>query len=164
MSESLSFHFGNSYSFYNNLPGILQSLAKGNGKHLNTKIITRNGASLQEHWKENTAINALKNKHWDFVVLQERSSLIREKRYQTQKYAHLFQTKIRLHASDNVHPNPKDTLLSAYVFYMTIFGNINVQVKKVDLRLELDPNEDIVFRKAAADVTRQIHSGTKKAD
>lgn len=69
---------GNSYSFYNDLPDLLASLAAANRIRTQVRIIARNGASLEDHWRDGEAASLLRAQRWDHVVLQERSSIARE--------------------------------------------------------------------------------------
>ena len=86
---------GNSYSFFNDLPGMLEKLAKANEKKVSAKIVARNGASLEENWNEEKAVNAIRGEKWDYVVLQERSSLAGSRTSPTLEYARLFDKEIK---------------------------------------------------------------------
>lgn len=66
---------GNSYTFFNNLPQIVAALAQSAHKELETEMIAAGGATLKKHWEDGRALEALKQGHWDYVVLQEQSTL-----------------------------------------------------------------------------------------
>jgi hypothetical protein len=68
---------GNSYTYYNNLPRVLEALAASASppERLETRAITVGGARLQTHWDEGDAVDALREGGWDYVVLQEQSTL-----------------------------------------------------------------------------------------
>ena len=63
---------GNSLTYVGNLPAVLESLAANNGKSLHADMIARGGATLTQ-WLDSGAVQrAIKVKHYDEVVLQER--------------------------------------------------------------------------------------------
>ena len=66
---------GNSYTYYNNLPQIVTALATSANQTLETEMIATGGATLKKHWEDGRALEALKRGHWDYVVLQEQSTL-----------------------------------------------------------------------------------------
>jgi hypothetical protein len=68
---------GNSYTYYNNLPRVLEALAASASppERLETRAVVVGGARLQTHWDEGDALDALREGGWDYVVLQEQSTL-----------------------------------------------------------------------------------------
>jgi hypothetical protein len=68
---------GNSYTFRNNLPDLIKNLAKsGKTKHsIEVEMIATGGATLEEHWRNGRAVEAIHRGGWDYVVLQEQSQL-----------------------------------------------------------------------------------------
>jgi hypothetical protein len=68
---------GNSYTYNHNLPGLLEGLARSATPplRLQTRAITRAGVRLQQHWDRGEALAALRQGRWDYVVLQEQSTL-----------------------------------------------------------------------------------------
>jgi len=69
---------GNSYTYYNNLPGLLEYFAKSSpekGIKVKTKMVVRGGANLKFHWDEGKALKAIRSKKYTHVVLQEQSRL-----------------------------------------------------------------------------------------
>lgn len=68
---------GNSYTYVNNLPAVLAHLSTTDSvpSVIETGRITEGGATLERHWKEGRAINAIRGGRWDVVVLQEQSTL-----------------------------------------------------------------------------------------
>ena len=68
---------GNSYTFYNNLPKLIESIAESqkNGPHIETSVSLKGGMSLKWHWENGKAVEAVRRGGWDFVVLQEHSLL-----------------------------------------------------------------------------------------
>lgn len=68
---------GNSYTYFNNLPQILSGLAASAKppQTLETEMITVGGATLKSLWSGGQPQAALAGKKWDYVVLQEQSTL-----------------------------------------------------------------------------------------
>ncbi len=68
---------GNSYTNRNNLPDLLIALAASRhaSEPLETERILANGASLRQHWNAGTARESIGRGGWDYVVLQEQSTL-----------------------------------------------------------------------------------------
>lgn len=66
---------GNSYTNYNNLPGITASLAEANGHTLYTASNTPGGHTLDQHSSNTTSLDLIMQGDWDYVVLQEQSQI-----------------------------------------------------------------------------------------
>lgn len=68
---------GNSYTYVNELPYLFSQLAASTPrpKQVDAEMVVAGGATLQRLWDEGNALRALRQGHWDFVVLQEQSTL-----------------------------------------------------------------------------------------
>ena len=67
---------GNSYTYFNDLPDIFAGLAKAGGQgRIETRMEAPGGWRLKDHWEKGEARKALAEKKWDFVVLQDQSTL-----------------------------------------------------------------------------------------
>jgi hypothetical protein len=68
---------GNSYTYNNNLPALVEGLAASATPpvRLKTRAVTQPGVRLQQHWERGEALAALRQSPWDYVVLQEQSTL-----------------------------------------------------------------------------------------
>jgi hypothetical protein len=66
---------GNSFTARNDLPGLIAGLAAARGKSMEHRLIRAGGASLRTHWNAGEAQQAIRDGHYDFVVLQEQSTL-----------------------------------------------------------------------------------------
>lgn len=67
---------GNSYTYFNHLPEILAKLARaGNQGDVETRMVAPGGWRLKDHWEKGEALAALHESKWDYVVLQEQSTL-----------------------------------------------------------------------------------------
>jgi hypothetical protein len=63
---------GNSYTYYNNLAGMVEGLSAG---RIQASAVTRGGATLGELYTLTDAREVLRASRWDVVVLQEQSTL-----------------------------------------------------------------------------------------
>jgi hypothetical protein len=66
---------GNSFTARHNLPGLIAQLAAARGKSIQHRLITAGGASLRTHWNAGEALRAIQQGQYDYVVLQEQSTL-----------------------------------------------------------------------------------------
>ena len=68
---------GNSFTARNDLPGLVAGLAAAGTPRfpVDTNLISVSGASLRRHWNAGEAAAAIAAGHYDWVVLQEQSTL-----------------------------------------------------------------------------------------
>ena len=66
---------GNSFTARNDLPALVERLANAAGKRLKHRLISVGGASLRTHWNKGEAARQIQRGRYDFVVLQEQSTL-----------------------------------------------------------------------------------------
>jgi hypothetical protein len=66
---------GNSFTQRNNLPGLLAAMAAARGMHVEYDLISAGGASLRTHWNAGRAAKRIETGGFDYVVLQEQSTL-----------------------------------------------------------------------------------------
>lgn len=66
---------GNSFTARNDFPGLLAQLAEARGRQLQHQLIQAGGASLRMHWNKGNAQKAIAQTRYDYVVLQEQSTL-----------------------------------------------------------------------------------------
>ena len=70
---------GNSYTYFNNVPELVAALmAKGAGCHVQTRMIAPGGAELRKQWADDHTRAALTERKWDYVILQDQSTLGRD--------------------------------------------------------------------------------------
>jgi hypothetical protein len=75
-SNSINILFiGNSFTQRNNLPVLLAEMAAARDLAVNHELISAGGASLRTHWNAGKAATAIANGGYDYVVLQEQSTL-----------------------------------------------------------------------------------------
>ncbi|HEX8234337.1 MAG TPA: DUF4886 domain-containing protein [Abditibacteriaceae bacterium] len=68
---------GNSFTARNDLPFLLTSMAAQAqpARAMESQAILANGASLRQHWNAGNATETIRQRKWDYVVLQEQSTL-----------------------------------------------------------------------------------------
>ena len=66
---------GNSFTARNNVPGLIEQLAAARGKQFEHQLIQAGGASLRMHWNKGEAQREIQRTRYDYVVLQEQSTL-----------------------------------------------------------------------------------------
>lgn len=132
---------GNSYTYFNDLPWLTQQLAASakEPKTLETEMVVVGGATLQNHWKRGEALRLLKAKRWDYVVLQEQSTLPITNPKEMYKYASLFDAEIKRVNSQTVfyltwakqnQPETQQILTDAY---MSIAQELKAKVAPVGI-------------------------------
>lgn len=72
-SEVRVLFVGNSYTSYNDLPGMVAELAASAGTRMTVAVIAPGGAWLIEHSRSPQTVEAITDGDFDFVVLQEQS-------------------------------------------------------------------------------------------
>jgi len=66
---------GNSYTYFNDLPAMVSALAEAGGHRVETRMVAPGGWRLRDHFEKGEARGALHEGRWDYVVLQEQSTL-----------------------------------------------------------------------------------------
>src|SRR5437764_965010 len=88
---------GNSFTNRNDVPGMMTALAPAARppRQVATERIIANGAALKTHWERGIAREAIRDADWDYVVLQEQSTLPLKNRKRMHEYVTLFDQEIR---------------------------------------------------------------------
>ena len=88
---------GNSFTNRNDLPGLVVKLAAAAhpSRHVVTDRVIANGRALKTHWERAEAAEAIRRERWDYVVLQEQSTLPLKNRRRMHEYVTLFDRQIR---------------------------------------------------------------------
>jgi hypothetical protein len=144
---------GNSLTYYNNLPHLLEHLAASSDvpRKLRTKLVGFGGATLHDHWQRGNALKAIRDEAWDYVVLQEQSSLgtvymVNGTRWITpdpeffHQYARLFDEEIRQSGARTIFfltwarqdSPPREQAALSYA-YMQIAGELKAMVAPVGI-------------------------------
>lgn len=75
-SKKISILFiGNSYTYVNNLPGIVQQLGYAMGDSIIVDSYTPGGYTFQAHSSDTNTVSKIYQQPWDYVVLQQQSQL-----------------------------------------------------------------------------------------
>ena len=86
---------GNSFTARNDLPGMVAALASAAGGELDHRLISAGGASLRMHWNKGEAQRAIRAGGYDYVVLQEQSTLPVKNPRRMHENVRLFDAEIR---------------------------------------------------------------------
>ena len=83
---------GNSLTFWNEMPSLTRRIAGSLGANpaLATEFSGMGGATLRQLWEKGAALRLIRERKWDFVVLQAQSVEMMERPEETKKYATLF--------------------------------------------------------------------------
>ncbi len=86
---------GNSFTARNDVPGLIGAMAAARGLRLEHRLISVGGASLRNHWNRGEAQKAIGKGGYDYVVLQEQSTLPVKNRARMHENVRLFDEAIR---------------------------------------------------------------------
>src|SRR5262245_59573228 len=93
---------GNSFTQRNNLPELLAQLAAARNLSVRHELISVGGASLRTHWNAGRAAQAIATDGFDYVVLQEQSTLPVKNAQRMAENVRLFDEAIRRAGSQTV--------------------------------------------------------------
>ena len=95
---------GNSFTGRNGLAKMLAEMAASGRppRAVETELVLANGMALKTHWQRGAALEAIRGAQWDFVVLQEQSTLPLKNRAKMHEYITLFDREIREHRAKPV--------------------------------------------------------------
>ena len=93
---------GNSFTQRNDLPQALTELAAERGLTIQTELISAGGASLRTHWNAGGAARSIAAGGYDFVVLQEQSTLPVKNALRMAENVRLFDAAIKEAGSKTV--------------------------------------------------------------
>jgi len=85
---------GNSLTEANNLPLMVEAMAKANGKRLFAAQVTSGGASLEDHWNSGEALRVLRSRSWHVVVMQQGPSSLPESRVHLREWTRRWADEI----------------------------------------------------------------------
>jgi hypothetical protein len=93
---------GNSFTQRNDLPGLLAEMAVERKACIRHELISVGGASLRTHWNAGQAIKKITNDLYDYVVLQEQSTLPMKNAQRMAENVRLFDETIKQAGSKTV--------------------------------------------------------------
>ncbi|QIR38911.1 hypothetical protein HCG51_20850 [Tolypothrix sp. PCC 7910] len=132
---------GNSYTYYNELPNLVKNLALNAkaARKFETEMVTVGGATLEQLWQQGKGVSRIKNGKWDYVVLQEQSTLPITNPKLMYEYARLFNEEIKKINAQTVfyltwaRQNRPETQQALKDSYMTIAQELNAIVAPVGI-------------------------------
>jgi hypothetical protein len=86
---------GNSLTATNDLPAVLEAFARAQGVTIETRTVAFADHSLEDHWNRREARQAIADGGWDYVVLQQGPSALRESQRLLREYTARFADEIR---------------------------------------------------------------------
>lgn len=87
---------GNSLTYTNDLPQLVESLARlGGVTTLRTAVLARPDYSLEDHWNEGVAPRWLREQKWEYVVMQQGSSALPQNQVYLRTWTETFAPLIR---------------------------------------------------------------------
>src|SRR5437764_7532940 len=86
---------GNSLTYANDLPGLVEGLGAALGDKLQTAAVAYPDYSLSDHWTRGDALRAIATKGWRVVVLQQGPSSLPESRQILRRLTAEFDERIR---------------------------------------------------------------------
>jgi hypothetical protein len=86
---------GNSLTQANDLPLVVKALAEAAGQELTVETVAFPNANLEDLWYEGSALAAIAQGDWDFVVMQQGPSSLPESREHLRKWVKKFSRRIR---------------------------------------------------------------------
>jgi hypothetical protein len=93
---------GNSFTQRNNLPALLAEMAAERGIRVEYELISVGGASLRTHWNAGRASKEIETGGYDYVVLQEQSTLPVKNAKRMAENVRLFDKAIKRAGSQTV--------------------------------------------------------------
>jgi hypothetical protein len=93
---------GNSFTQRNNLPELVAELAAAIELQVQHELVTAGGASLRMHWNAGRALQLIETGNYDYVVLQEQSTLPVKNAARMAENVRLFDAAIKQAGSKTV--------------------------------------------------------------
>ena len=93
---------GNSFTARNDVPALVAALAAAAGTTMSHRLISAGGASLRMHWNKGEAPKAIREGGYDYVVLQEQSTLPIKNAARFHENVRLFDEEIKAAGSKTV--------------------------------------------------------------
>jgi hypothetical protein len=90
---------GNSLTMANDLPEMVENIAKANGERIECLSVAFSGYSLEDHWSQGDAARAIAAGSWTFVVLQQGPSALPESRVHLRADVRRFDEVITRHGA-----------------------------------------------------------------
>ena len=93
---------GSSYTYYFEMPAIVAAMSQASPRELRTRMIAVGGATLEDHWETGAAQQAIHERKWEYVVLQEQSTRPFEDRHRMHDYVRRFDREIKRNGAKTI--------------------------------------------------------------
>ena len=110
---------GNSYTYVNDVPHLIEKLAQASGLTLKHDQHTEGGWTLEKHWNSQTTISKIHQGNWDVVVIQEYSTRTSEKPQDICQISFPYAQKL----ADEVHKYNPNAKIQWYLTWGRPFGD-----------------------------------------
>jgi hypothetical protein len=149
---------GNSHTYLNYMPRMLLALvsAEDRGFELDVDQCTGEGVGLEWHWNNPPSRNKIRDKHWNYVVLQDRSGGPLEEPQSFEHHGKLLDEEIRKQGAKTIfymtwanrkRPETQSDLAAAYGKLTQELGAILAPVGLVwEAVHRLDPDLDLYLQ------------------
>src|SRR5262245_47968412 len=133
---------GNSFTARNELPSLIAKMAAVKAKRIDHKLISAGGASLRRHWNGAIARKEIASGRYDYVVLQEQSTLPIKNAQRFYENVRLFDEAVKAAGAKTVlymtwaRQNAPETQQDLTVAYTTIGRELKSVVVPVGVAWE----------------------------
>jgi len=97
-------YIGNSYTYYHRMPAMVSAMARADGspREMHAKVLAVPAATLKRHWDSGEAQSAIRERKWDYVILQEQSLQPLQQKERMYDYVRLLDKEIKLNGARTV--------------------------------------------------------------
>ena len=133
---------GNSFTARNNMPELIAQLAEARGQQLDHRLIQAGGASLRMHWNKGEAQRTMQETRYDYVVLQEQSTLPVKNAQRMHENIRLFDEAIKAAGAKTalyltwVRQNAPETQATITAAYTVIGAELGARIVPVGVAWE----------------------------
>jgi hypothetical protein len=147
---------GNSFTARNDLPDLIAQLASARGVKIDHALLSIGGASLRTHWNKGEARTAIERGKFDYVVLQEQSTLPIKNASRMRENVLLFDQAIRAAGAKTVlymtwarkhKPDKQKVITEAYESIGREIGALVVPAGRVWWRFIADHDSPVLHDK-----------------
>jgi len=93
---------GNSLTYWNEMPWLVEKISAMKTPRLSTSFVGGSGRSLRQQWQNAKTLRAIRERPWDYVVLQGQSSEPATNREEFARYGRLLDADIRKRGAKTV--------------------------------------------------------------
>lgn len=110
---------GNSYTYVNDVPNLVENLAKAEGLTLTYGEHTGGGWTLEKHWNSDKTLNLIRDGNWDVVIIQEQSRRTSDKPKDVCQNSFTYANLL----ADEVHKHNPEAKIQWYLTWGRPFGD-----------------------------------------